>query len=66
MYPSSARLLLASLQDKRFIEERELDSQEALRTWDASAEEMQAARPRPGPIPLARTHNPDSTPHRSP
>ena len=45
MYPSSARLLLASLQDKRFIEERELDSQEALRTWDASAEEMQAARP---------------------
>jgi len=42
MYPSSARLLLASLQDKRFIEERELDSQDALRTWDASAEEMQS------------------------
>eukprot|EP00964_Phaeocystis_antarctica_P005833 scaffold3179_cov59-Phaeocystis_antarctica.AAC.2 len=31
-----------NLQDKRFIEERELDSQDALRTWDASAEEMQA------------------------
>lgn len=30
MYPSSARLLLASLQDKRFIDERELDSEEAL------------------------------------
>ena len=43
MYPSSARLLLSTLQDKRFINERELDSAEALQTWDASAQEMQSA-----------------------
>ena len=42
MYPSSARLLLASLQDKRFIDERALDTEDALRTWDSSAAEMQS------------------------
>ena len=42
MYPSSARLLLASLQDPSFVEERELDQQEAMRTWDSSAEQMRS------------------------
>jgi protein arginine N-methyltransferase 1 len=42
MYPSSARLLLASLQDAAFVEERQLDSQDAMRTWDASADEMKS------------------------
>lgn len=40
MYPSSARLLLASLHDKPFVAAREAEADDAMRSWDDSAADM--------------------------
>lgn len=42
MYPSSARLLLASLHDKPFVAAREAEAEDAMRSWDDSAADMLA------------------------
>ena len=42
MYPSSSRLLLASLHDKPFVAARETEADDAMRSWDDSAADMLA------------------------